>query len=293
MDYLQVTLWVNGIALVLVLGTTMVLAWENSGSRNLALASGTLAAAIILFVIQLTFELQPSTSYDHISVELTIDRSKPSIRQWVYGTGGHWRIGVETEASNWLAANDPTAFSQDRERLALDLVLYSLVSFLTHNEYDWQLKRTLYRGPATGTVTTFEPVSKEHECSKYDTAQIQQYLSEAGNLFAGHPVSILSGRLCLPPRTSVEVLSKSLVLRNPICQVRFNTEPSGGMSFIQPGTGGQVPQLKTGGARYETHQIGLRVQTTNFALRAHHHNSGKYREWCNRIVNGGRDWFET
>ena len=100
-DLLKYALIVNVASLLLACITA---AWENAASRNLSLATGTLAAVAINFLIQLPFELQGSKDLDHVSTESTIDRGVPSIRQWNYtGTPG-WRIGIETGASSWLAA---------------------------------------------------------------------------------------------------------------------------------------------------------------------------------------------
>ena len=139
MDVVKIALIVSIVALVVGLVTAIVVAVENAGSRNLALAVGALGAAMILFLIQLPFELQRSISRDRISTELTIDRAKPSIRQWIYSVNAGWRINAETGASAWLATNNPAAFDQDRDRVTSDLTLFSLVSFLAYNEFDWQL----------------------------------------------------------------------------------------------------------------------------------------------------------
>lgn len=139
-DFLKLALIANVSSTLLALTTAAILAWENAASRNLALAAGTLTAAAIGFLIQLPFELQGSKDLDHVSTEFTIDRSVPSIRQWNYtGTPG-WRIGIETDASSWLAANNAAAFNNDREILSSDFALFSLLCFLTAQEFDWQLR---------------------------------------------------------------------------------------------------------------------------------------------------------
>ena len=61
---------------------------------------------------------------------------------------------------------------------------------------------------------------------------------------------------------------------------------------MKPGTGGQVENLTSGEARYETRWIGLRVQRTFFALRAHDASGEKYSEWSDRLLTNLRDWFE-
>ncbi len=59
MDIVRVALIVNLFAVGIALGTASVVAWQNAGSRNLALATGTITAAIVLYLIQLPLELRP------------------------------------------------------------------------------------------------------------------------------------------------------------------------------------------------------------------------------------------
>lgn len=292
MDVLKLALICNVAAIIIVLVTAGFIAWENTGSRNLVIATGTLLAAMILFITQLSFELRRSISYDQINIELTIDRAKPEIREWKYNSGG-WRIGIETSASSWLANNNSNAFNQDREKLTVDMAIFSLISFLTHELYDWQLKKVIYSGKTTGTLITTNPVSKDDECSSFDVNDLTTRLSEAGNLLAGGPLSIISGRLCLPPKSTIKISARSLIIENRICQMVFNFEPSGAAFNAKPGTGGQVEQLPGGGSRYETRQVAVRVMTTFFALRSHHWHGGKYREWCSRVIGGAGEWFES
>lgn len=292
-NILRISLYVNLATLFIFLGSAVYLAWQNAGSRNLALAVGTLAAAVILFVIQLRFELRPSTADDHVSAELTIDRAKPEIRQWDYTGSGSWRMSRETNASSWLAANNPAAFEQDREKLATDFVLFSLASFLATTEFDWQLRKIVYGGKSSGSVTTVEGVSGNEECSVITVDDLRLRLGEAQNVFAGAPFLIVSGRLCLPPRSALEISANSLIIRNPVCQLCFRIEPFQSAFFDKPRSGGEVAQLPGGGHRYETRLIGLKVQTLFFALRAQHRDSEKYREWTARLIGNARDWFEN
>lgn len=279
-------------AMIVSLATAIILLWQNGSSRSLALAFGTLAGAMIAFAIQLYFELQPSTSYDYISAEATIDRAKPEIRQWVYSPFDGWRMPAETRASSWLAANNPAAFHEDREKLTTDFVLFSLVSFLAADEFDWQLKKRMYVSKASGTVMTAESVSKDTECEVVTSEDLSRELSRAKNAFAQAPVFVATGRLRLPPKSSLGITHRGLTVKNPLCQLRFTVELSGGMSCSKPKSGGEAPQLPNGDAQFETRWVGLLAETTFFALRAQHRDSTKYREWAARVVNGARDWFE-
>ncbi len=77
MDILRIAWLVNSVALAFVFLTAILLAWNNVSSRTLVLATGTLFAAMLLFVIQTWFELQQTRERYFVNAELTIDRSKP------------------------------------------------------------------------------------------------------------------------------------------------------------------------------------------------------------------------
>lgn len=205
LDYLQVSLVANLIAIVVVIGTAIILAWNNAGSKNMPLGAAALIGVTVGYAIQLPFELARSTARDVIGVDLTIDRSSPVIRQWVYSNGPHagWRIAVEVGASNWLAQGQPIMFDElgKRDRIASDLVMFSLLSFLTHEEYDWQLQTSSY-----GALQLHQPMSKPEECRSYSEADLRQRLQNSGNIFGGAPLQVLTGKLCLPPKTSPKCL---------------------------------------------------------------------------------------
>jgi hypothetical protein len=286
-DHLQVVLVVNLVALGLAIGTAIYLALNNAGSKNMLLAIAALIGVAVAYVIQLPFELARSTSYETIGVEYTIDRAEPVIRQWVYAPTG-WRVGAEIQASNWLATNNPTLFIQEAERdkIARDFLIYSLLSYITHEEFDWQLQRKSY-----GDVTLSQSVSKPDQCASYTATDLQQRLRQANNVFAGAPLQVLSGRLCLPPNTELDISDDTVTLRNPFCELTFKAEhPAHSIMNVDPRTR-EVVSLDNGEPRYEIRQMGLSIETTFFALRAQHRNSKQYHDWASRVVDGTHTWF--
>ena len=293
-DLLKYALIVNVASLLLACITAAILAWENAASRNLSLATGTLAAVAINFLIQLPFELQGSKDLDHVSTESTIDRSGPSIRQWNYtGTPG-WRIGIETGASSWLAANNAAAFNTDREVLSSDFVMFSLLCFLTVQEFDWQLRRVTYRSGGFGIGTTVHSISKDTECSAFDENDLRAALTKSGNMFAGAPLHLASGKLRLPPKSTIEIARKSIAIQNPVCRISGYLEDTPAvLSYTKPGTGGEAPQLASGEARFETRMTGFRVEVIYFRLRSQTPDIGKYRDWVSRILADVHEWFES
>ena len=245
---------------------------------------------MILYLIQMPFELRRSDRVDHISTEFTIDRLQPEIRQWQYMNPSN-RIHVEVSASELLAANNPNAFDGDRGKLTHDMVIFSLVGFLATEEFDWQISKLSFRGSSVGTATISQSVSKDNECAVFTKKDMSVLLTDAGNLFADSDIPFFSGRLCLPPKSSLQIDERSLTIRNRYCQVAFNIEPSGGVFFSKPGSGGDSPQHPKGGGQYETRITNLRVETTFFALRAQHRDSEKYHQWCTRLTVNAGAWF--
>ncbi len=274
--------------------TAAVIAWKNARFTNLSLATGTLGAASTAFLIQLFFELRDSKDRDHVSTEFTIDRSVPSIRQWNYTGTPSWRIGVETNASGWLVANNLLAFSNDLELLTSDFAMFSLLCFLTAQEFDWQLRKITYRSKGFGTSTLVSPISKDEECSSLDEGTLRAALIKSGNLFAGAPLLLVSGKLRLPPESTIEITRKSIVIRNPVCQVTWHREDeSTVLSHMQPGTGGESPQLPSGAPKFETRMSGFNVEVLYYRWRSQRVDIGKYRDWVSRVLADVHEWFES
>ncbi len=280
------------IALIVSVATAVTVAWQNRGSRNLALATGALSGITLLFLTQLYFELQSTTMSEFILTELGIDRAKPEIRQWVYGTESGWRPGIEVSASNWLSAQNPNAFSDNREKITSDLVLFSLASFLqTPEAQHWDVRKHSLVGKYAGGIVRFQPTSAKRQCALVTPAEIRSQLSRSGNLFAGAPL-LFEQSICLPPSSVLEITANSLIIRNHVCELIFTIESSGGVGFLSPRSGEEVSKLLGGESRFETRTTGLDVQIRFLALRIGQRDGGKYREWSSALVNGVRDWFE-
>jgi hypothetical protein len=84
LDRVQLSLIIGGVSLVGLAWAVIVVVRENLGSRNLALGTGTLFAAMLLFIVQLWFELRPTTTYDFISTDLTLDRKELKLQESSY-----------------------------------------------------------------------------------------------------------------------------------------------------------------------------------------------------------------
>jgi hypothetical protein len=106
-DPLWFAILVGGIAAAIAIICFSYLTYENAGSKTFTLAAAALASALLVFGIQAAFELQSSETKTFITIEYTVDRSKPEIRQWAYSQTVGWRIHVETGASRLYAESHP------------------------------------------------------------------------------------------------------------------------------------------------------------------------------------------
>ena len=290
-DSCRTALWGYWISAGVALVSAGLLLSQNAGSRNLALAFGTLVGAIVLVGIQFHFELQGSSSYEDLSTEVTIDRAKPEIRQWKYPPFGGWRMSRDLAASSWLAQTNASAFQSNRDKLTIDFVIFSLVSFFTNEEFDWQLTRTADRGKITGASFTAESVSKDNECTALTSDVVQGALTQTGNLFTGAPLALITGRLRLPPQSELSIAENTVVIDNPVCRISIRIEFTGTMTFRKPYSQ-ETPQLGNEQEQYETRLIRLRCETAFHKLRSQHRDKAKYRDWTLRVINNAREWFE-
>jgi hypothetical protein len=291
-DTLRITVWVGAVAVGVAAACLAYLLSQNLGSRNIALATGALAGAVMLLGIQLVFELRADERIDFITAEYTIDRAKPEIHQWKYDSDQSRRLAQEVGASGTFATAHPGQFDGDRDKLTHDMVIFSVLAYFAVDQFDWQMKRVQFVSQTMGTLTTTALGSKPGECTMVTKGQLHKMLSDAGNFFAD--ANMFSGPqvLCLPPQSKIQVSSDGLLLTNPLCDISFTLEPSGSVAYYQPGTGAMVqPTLPNGEPKLETRITGIRVTVRCSALRAQHRDMPKYQDWTKRIVSGAQNWF--
>lgn len=296
-DWVKASLCAGGVGLAIFSSAAVYVLVQNSTSKNLIFAFSALAGAFVLFLLQLIFELQGgSTLYEHLSTELTIDRAKPEIRQPISPTVEiadllRWqnrtflKMQMENSASEWLASKNPTAFEIEKvDRVATDLVIFSLVSFIQIQQQDWQVKRLEYKG-SMFSVKTATRTSRDADCATITKEAIEAALKRADNLFAGAPLYPFP-KICLPPESIIEISGTSLAIKNPICAVVFRVTPPASKMFTKPFTyATERPMLKDGKPQYVTMLLGIDVTTQFFDLRANHRDANRYKSWAARVVN--------
>jgi len=291
-DDVRTSLIIGSIAAVIALVCAAYIAWENTGSRNVVLAASTFWGAAIFLGLNLFLDLRTKDNKDFITAEITVDRVKPQIRQWNYGSAPPQRLIRETTASDRYFAGRPGPFIGDRDKLVHDLIVFSLISYLATEQRDWQSRPVYFTG-SMGIVTTSSLVSKPEECTIYTDARLRNALLDANNDFANVPMPFRGPVLCVPPNSIIEARSNSLKIVTPFCSISFALESSGAVFYYEPGNSLNQPKLADGEPALESRQTGIRVMTTFSALRANHRDMQKYQEWSARVVAGAKAWFES
>src|SRR5207245_11392863 len=88
------------VGLSVGVAAAIVFAWSSPASKTIAISAATLFGAALLFLLQLAFELRAAEESDFVSVEFTVDRAQPLVRQWRHSaSGAGWRSECERDAS--------------------------------------------------------------------------------------------------------------------------------------------------------------------------------------------------
>ena len=311
-DPIKYTLWIGGVSLAITLACALYIVWVNGGSRNLALGLGALAGAYVIFVLQIAFELKGTTASSDFAVEFVIDYQQMSIRsavayhQSIIVASGYRNSFVEFEASKVIAAATPPLTKDDAPKIARDLGIAAIVSYLLDEQSDWQLDTRSFR-ISTGVMTQWVRLSTPKECTSVGVEAIREKLRAAGNMFAGAQIGMMSGpgaSICLPPDAELDITKNSVAIRSLVCSIVFTLqEPFASMMTIDPhavalgrATGkpinAEVPTLPNGAPRYETVAITARATVEFQGLRAQDRDLVKYQSWANRVSDGVKARFE-
>jgi hypothetical protein len=289
-DSLRTALIVGSISAVVAVACAGYVTWGSSNSRNIVFAWTTFAGAAVFMALNLWFELRSTDTENFITADFTVDRAKPEIRQWKYGSAPGLRVNSEIAASNQYFAARPAPFDGDREKLMQDMI-FSLLSYFGAEQPDWQGRRVQFTSQRETAITTTR-VSKPQECTPYSGVQLREILRRANNDFADAQITIYGGQLCLPPNSVIQAQSNALNLITPFCTISFVLEPSGGVSYYEPGNSQKQPVLASGEPALETRLTGIRATTRYSAIRAQSREMPRYREWSDRVVAGAKAWFE-
>ena len=265
--------------------------YQNSDSKNLIFAFSAVVGAICMFYLNMVFELKDTTEQHVIRTQVSIFHEKPEVAQYFYPPSSGGRIHIDIKASEWLASRDKDIFSSTPEKVMKDLILYSLTGFFVSEEMDW--KRTAKRfvhshhysfrtNPEAKGLDSF--ISKE---------QIYKNMKSSGNLYGQVELKTISKGIFMPPETKLEVKADGLLISNPFCNLFFQIEESGSVSYMKPGSRvAQVESLPDGRNKHETRYYNINVDIKFKGNRAKNKNMPNYKDWTQRLVGNLRNWFE-
>jgi hypothetical protein len=295
MDYLKLCLCIGIAAMLAAIACLFLVAFANSGSRNIPLALGTVFGALLLLSIQMMFELRSTKSQTAFSTEFTTDTQDHKIVAYRYKPGGPMlRATNELEANKYLRNTNIQAFD-DNEKLWKDMSLFSLVAYFWTEQHDWQITRENLNS-SNSPFQTFQFLSKSDDraqCAKVDFTAVQKMLRGTHNVFAEFkPVGLPFEYMCLPPNSTIVIEPEHVLIRNPFCAINFAVQQMPSMQLnARPRMADTLLPDKR--PRFETRTGVIRVTVKYDWIRAQSRDMPKYQTWANDVVERARLWFEN
>ena len=173
-----------------------------------------------------------------------------------------------------------------------DLAFAEILLFFAQKQFDWQLGKVRFVGRTFGTTEIAQRISEPHQCTELRPEDLEKVLNNGGNGLARFRMSVITGSVCLPPKSTMILRGNALTIANPFGALHFELVPSGGIMYVKPNSGGEAPQLSDGTAQFETSVMGIRVTNTSSGLYSQHRDAAKYDLWRKNAVSGLHDWFE-
>jgi hypothetical protein len=306
MDYVATALWVGGFGALLAITAGGLIAYANRESETIVLGFAAVAGTVVLFGIQLFFNLGGTTVEEAVGTQIIINRTAPAAN--ALQPANKVRTDGERAAAEWLAAKSPKVFT-DTGKLARDLLAFSILNYFATDEPDWRMKRVSYSFPAFGrnsSMTEFHSQSGENAYSLSE-ADIRRTLHVANNVFAEAPLKIPPVGLRLPPGSRLSMFhaappaqQTTLILENPITRIDFVITPTFASEGLRPPTRGQkgfaLGQAALAGlpdAEYSLYLMKVLVRASFAGTRAHNPDLGRHREWVERIKQGLGNGFRS
>jgi hypothetical protein len=211
-------------------------------------------------------------------------------------------VFIEAEASKIVAAAAPVLTRDDAPKIARDLGIVSIISYLLEEQPDWQLDTRSFK-TSVGIVSQWTGVSTPNECSLINIDAIREKLQATGNTFASVQMGLGRTSLCLPPNAVLDITQSYVAIQSFVCSVTFTLqEPFSSMMSIDPHVvaaakatrrpiNAEVPTLPNGSPRYAIVDIAARATVEFAALRAQDRDLAKYQKWTNRLVEGVKARF--
>ena len=277
------------IALLILTAVFFIVVYHNTESRNIVFAFSAVVGTVLMFYMNVLFELKDTNENYVINTELSIFHDRPEVAQHIY-LGLSNRIHIDLKASEWLAKNEPKLFKEKPQKVMRDLIMYSLVGFLISEENDYK-KTTKAFSRMHFTSFRIKPEDKGND-TFIPVKKFSKLLQDNGNIFAQVPFQTITKGIFLPPNSKIEIKEDELIIDNPFSTLQFRIEDSNYISYIKPGSNiAHAETLKDGSPKYETRYFNIDINVTYKGQRAKNKLMPEYKTWIENLVYDTKKWF--
>lgn len=290
-DPVKYELWGFGLSLSVALACAFLIVLANGSSRNLGLGLGALVGAVVLFAVQMLFELRGATASEDIFIEAMIDYQTKSVRSVQPNPYGSRNAFIEAAASKELAGKTPPLTADAAPIIVRDLAVLSVLHLMFLEQQDWQVDLSRFKTVRGGETRIWTNLSKKDECSSFSAAVVREKLLKAGNIFADALSEGIPEKICLPPGAKLDVTANSVIITNDVYRLTvIFIEPFLSMTSFDPASPtAPMPKLADGSMRFRNVMVGGRITTEVSDLHAQARDLPKYQAWSKRLSEGLKD----
>lgn len=278
------------IAIVWI-GVTVV--GKNVNAKDLVFSYTTLAAAFVMFSLNLWFSLKNEESVNVIQPHLILTPNCVDVYSELPMKSRFVVFSREklTSSLNLLRTSEnagiPQLTNDERAAFKKNLAEFLRVSVVGHllSEYpDWNPDVKAFRGKKQVRFNNSEEGAGQN--SYYSIAQLKDALKiEAGDFDMSEGVGITDG-LTLPPSTVVTTSGDDLVFENPYVRIAIDFEVEDGMDFAVPSYIGSTLRLDYREVKQGVINIqsNIRVVVSQKKQRSGSSDRLKYESWASQII---------
>ncbi|MBR9872249.1 MAG: hypothetical protein GYB26_14030 [Gammaproteobacteria bacterium] len=273
---------------------------KNVNAKDLVFSYTALAAAFVMFSLNLGFSLKNEESVHVVRPHLILAPTCVDVYSELT-TKSSFVVFNREKLSSSLSltrTSEQTGIPQfsDDERAAFkrNLVEFLRVSVVGHllSEYpDWNPEVKTFRGKKHVQFNNSEEGAGQN--SYYSIAQLENSLNiEVDNFGISEGVGITNG-LTLPPNTVISSNGEDLVLENPHVRIEIDFEVEEGMSFGVPSYIGSTLRLDQGDLSQGVVNIQSNIRVTLYQKKQRSGSPDrlKYESWASQIIDTIRAGF--
>jgi hypothetical protein len=278
------------LSLVVIIAVFLVIVYHNSESRNLVLSFSAIVGAVLVFYLNVFFELKDDNESYFINTELSIFHEEMKIGQHFYPPTSSDRLTIDNKASQWLVKNNPELFKSNTHNLMTDLIMYSFVGFFLSQGNDW---KKITKSFSQSTYTQFRVNPDEKGSDSFISKEILiRELGKSNNVFANVEYEVISNGIFLPPKSEFKINDKIISIDNPFSLIRVEIDESGSVWYGEPGSKIlHLKKLEDGSHKYETRYFNINISIIYKAQRAKNKQMSAYKNWVNDLIFNAGQWF--